>query len=61
MLSANAWVQAPPLPVASFEKGGVLVIQWLCGSVVGVAEWLRRQVVALEVEGSNPSAHPTRV
>jgi hypothetical protein len=26
--------------------------------VVGVAEWLRRQVVALEIEGSNPSAHP---
>ena len=28
-------------------------------SVVGVAKWLRRQVVALEIEGSNPSAHPT--
>ena len=27
-------------------------------SVVGVAEWLRRQVVALEIEGSNPSVHP---
>jgi hypothetical protein len=26
--------------------------------VVGVAEWLRRQVVALEIEGSNPSVHP---
>ena len=26
---------------------------------VGVAEWLRRQVVALEIEGSNPSVHPT--
>ena len=26
--------------------------------VVGVAKWLRRQVVALEIEGSNPSAHP---
>ena len=25
---------------------------------VGVAERLRRQVVALEIEGSNPSAHP---
>ena len=27
--------------------------------MVGVAEWLRRQVVALEIEGSNPSVHPT--
>ncbi len=27
--------------------------------VVGVAERLRRQVVALENEGSNPSVHPT--
>ena len=27
-------------------------------SVVGVAERLRRQVVALEIEGSNPSVHP---
>ena len=26
--------------------------------MVGVAEWLRRQVVALEIEGSNPSVHP---
>src|SRR4030042_71767 len=26
---------------------------------VGVAERLRRQVVALEIEGSNPSVHPT--
>ena len=26
--------------------------------MVGVAKWLRRQVVALEIEGSNPSAHP---
>jgi hypothetical protein len=26
--------------------------------VVGVAERLRRQVVALEIEGSNPSVHP---
>jgi hypothetical protein len=25
---------------------------------VGVAERLRRQVVALEIEGSNPSVHP---
>ena len=27
--------------------------------MVSVAEWLRRQVVALENEGSNPSTHPT--
>ena len=27
--------------------------------LVGVAERLRRQVVALEIEGSNPSVHPT--
>ena len=27
-------------------------------SVVGVAKRLRRQVVALEIEGSNPSVHP---
>ncbi len=26
--------------------------------VVGVAQWLRRQVVALEIVGSNPTAHP---
>ena len=26
---------------------------------VSVAKWLRRQVVALEIEGSNPFAHPT--
>ena len=26
--------------------------------LVGVAERLRRQVVALEIEGSNPSVHP---
>ena len=26
--------------------------------MVGVAKWLRRQVVALEIEGSNPFAHP---
>ena len=26
--------------------------------MVGVAERLRRQVVALETEGSNPSVHP---
>ena len=26
---------------------------------VGVAKWLRRQVVALEIEGSNPFTHPT--
>jgi hypothetical protein len=25
---------------------------------VGVAEWSRRQIVALEIEGSNPSVHP---
>ena len=28
-------------------------------SVVGVVEGLRRQVVALEIEGSIPSAHPS--
>jgi hypothetical protein len=27
--------------------------------MVSVAKWLRRQVVALEIEGSNPSVHPT--
>jgi hypothetical protein len=26
--------------------------------MVSVAKWLRRQVVALEIEGSNPSVHP---
>ena len=26
--------------------------------MVGVAQWLRRQVVALEIEGSNPFTHP---
>ena len=26
--------------------------------MVSVAKWLRRQVVALEIEGSNPFAHP---
>ena len=26
--------------------------------MVGVVRWLERQVVALEVEGSNPFAHP---
>ena len=26
--------------------------------MVGVAQWLRRQVVALEIEGSTPSTHP---
>ena len=29
--------------------------------VVSVAKWLRRQVVALEIEGSNPFAHPTHL
>ncbi len=28
--------------------------------VVGVAKWSRRQVVALEIVGSNPIAHPMR-
>ena len=28
-------------------------------SAVSVAKRLRRQVVALEIEGSNPFAHPT--
>jgi hypothetical protein len=27
--------------------------------MVSVAQRLRRQVVALEIEGSNPSVHPT--
>ncbi len=26
---------------------------------MSVAEWLRRQVVALEIVGSNPTVHPT--
>ena len=26
---------------------------------MSVAQWLRRQVVALEIEGSTPSTHPT--
>lgn len=26
--------------------------------MVGVAQWLRRQVVALKIEGSIPSTHP---
>lgn len=26
--------------------------------VVSVAQWLRRQVVALEIVGSNPTVHP---
>ncbi len=28
--------------------------------MVSVAQWLRRQVVALEIEGSNPSVHPNK-
>ena len=28
--------------------------------VVGVAKWLRRQFVALEIEGSTPFAHPNQ-
>ena len=28
--------------------------------MVSVAKWLRRQVVALEIEGSNPFTHPTK-
>ena len=39
-----------------------MVYNWFCRFrtiVVGVAKFgLRRQVVALEIEGSNPSAHP---
>jgi hypothetical protein len=27
--------------------------------MVSVAKWLRRQVVALEIVGSNPTVHPT--
>jgi hypothetical protein len=27
--------------------------------MVSVAQWLRRQVVALEIVGSNPTVHPT--
>ena len=33
------------------------MLEFLVG-VVSVAKWLRRQVVALEIEGSNPFAHP---
>ena len=32
----------------------------MSGGAVGVVEGLRRQVVALEIEGSIPSAHPKR-
>ena len=39
------------------EHGFLAIILML--SMVGVAQWLRRQVVALEIEGSNPSTHPT--
>ncbi len=34
----------------------VVYNEWV---TVSVAEWLRRQVVALEIEGSNPFAHPS--
>ena len=27
--------------------------------MVSVAQWLRRQVVALEIVGSNPTVHPS--
>ena len=37
--------------VESLRPQGILIL-------VGVAERLRRQVVALEIEGSNPSVHP---
>ena len=38
-------------------KGTVIVVIMFM-FVVGVAQWLRRQVVALEIVGSNPTAHP---
>ena len=34
------------------------MLESLC-TMVSVVKWLRRQVVALEIEGSNPFAHPT--
>ena len=34
------------------------VVKYNIYGVVSVAQWLRRQVVALEIVGSNPTVHP---
>ena len=45
------------LPVA-VDRHSTPVLEFVL-SAVSVAKRLRRQVVALEIEGSNPFAHPT--
>lgn len=51
-----------PCPAGAQRSVAFLRRPLLCyneRSVVGVVEGLRRQVVALEIEGSIPSAHPS--
>ena len=37
---------------------GMMIVGIIFMFVVSVAQWLRRQVVALEIVGSNPTVHP---
>ena len=46
------------MPWLWFQGHGSTCLCYNEASVVGVVEGLRRQVVALEIEGSIPSAHP---
>ena len=46
------------LPLLSLRLQVVIVRSIIFMFVVSVAQRLRRQVVALEIEGSNPSTHP---
>ncbi len=36
----------------------ILIVGIMFMFMVSVAQWLRRQVVALEIVGSNPTVHP---
>ena len=36
----------------------IMIVGIIFMFMVSVAQWLRRQVVALEIVGSNPTVHP---
>ena len=37
----------------------MMIVSIIFMFMVSVAQWLRRQVVALEIVGSNPTVHPS--
>ena len=58
-MSKDKGGRRPPNRHCPAAGKGARIESGLSQAVVGVAKLgLRRQVVALEIEGSNPSAHP---